>query len=159
MILVVISSFFIRHYNHVPLIGIHDISALVWQEKLFSPPFFLLLMLVRQMTQTWILVIIFILFVIRHYNHFFLLGTWYWCFSLARKTFFPLFSIELTFIMNRTNLDALNNLCSFCYCHSNCVQLLGTHDIDALIRQEKLFFAPFSLELKFIVNGDKLGYS
>ena len=98
MILVVISSFFIRHYNHVPLIGIHDISALVWQEKLFSPPFFLLLMLVRQMTQTWILVIIFILFVIRHYNHFFLLGTWYWCFSLARKTFFPLFSIESKFI-------------------------------------------------------------
>ena len=38
-ILIIISIFFvIRHYNHVLLIGIHDIGALVWQEKVFFKP-------------------------------------------------------------------------------------------------------------------------
>ena len=32
-------SFWDGHYNHVLHIGIHDIDAFVWQEKLFIPPF------------------------------------------------------------------------------------------------------------------------
>ena len=51
------------HYNHILLITIHGIDALDFQEKLLFPPFSLQLMFIREMRQTWILVIISILFV------------------------------------------------------------------------------------------------
>ena len=43
-------------------------GALVWQENLSSPPFSLYLKFIYQIRQTWILLIIFILFVIGHHN-------------------------------------------------------------------------------------------
>ena len=44
--------FTIGHYKHILLIGIHGFDALVWQEKLFIPPFSLELKLVPLMGQT-----------------------------------------------------------------------------------------------------------
>ena len=57
-------SFCYWHYNHVLHIGIHDLDSLDLQEKLFFPPFSLKLMFICEKRQTWILIIISILFVI-----------------------------------------------------------------------------------------------
>ena len=92
-------SFCYRLYNHVLIIGIHDIDALDLQEKLFLPPFSLQSMFIREMRQTLILIIISIPLEIWHYKR---------------------------------------------------VLLIGIHDIDSLVLQEKLIFPPFSLESKFV---------
>ena len=42
--------------------------------------------------------------------------------------------------MEWDNLDACNNLDSFCYGHYNQVVLIGIHDIDSLDLEEKHFF-------------------
>ena len=55
-------SFCYGHYNHLLLIRIHDIDALDLQEKLL--PFLLPSKFIHQMRQTWILIIVSILFVI-----------------------------------------------------------------------------------------------
>ena len=95
MLVIISTLFVIGLYSHVHLIGIHDVDAWIWQEKLFFLPFSLLLKLICEIRQTWICVIISILFFIGHYNH---------------------------------------------------VHLIGIHEVDALIWQEKLFFPPFSLQ-------------
>ena len=59
-----IHSFCSWHYNHVLHIRILDIDASDLQEKLFFPSFYLRLMFISEMRQTWILVIISILFVV-----------------------------------------------------------------------------------------------
>ena len=56
-------SFWCGHYNYVLLIVIHNIDALGLQENLTFPPFSLQSKFFSQMRQTWILTIIFILFV------------------------------------------------------------------------------------------------
>ena len=56
-------SFRNGHYNHVLHIRKHDIDALDLHKELSFPPFFLWLKLICEMRQTWILVIIIILFV------------------------------------------------------------------------------------------------
>ena len=69
LILVIISILFmIGHHKYVFLIAIHNINALVSQEKLFFPPVFLEPLFVCQMRQTLIIVIIYIIFVIRHHK-------------------------------------------------------------------------------------------
>ena len=57
-------SFCYWNYNHVLLIGVHDIDTMDLQEKLFVPPFSLYLMFVCGVGQTWVLVIVSILIVI-----------------------------------------------------------------------------------------------
>ena len=74
-ILVIISiSFIIVHHKHVLLIGIHDNNVLVWQEKLFFPPFCLESVFIHQMVQTWIAGTTSVLFMIRHHKHILLIG-------------------------------------------------------------------------------------
>ena len=70
----ILHSFCYLHYNQVFHIGIHDIDALDLQEKPFFPPFSLESKFVHQMGQTWILEIISILFVIRHYKQVLFIG-------------------------------------------------------------------------------------
>ena len=52
------------HYNNVLHIGIHDINALDLQEMLFFPAFSLWSEFIREFKETWILIIISILFVL-----------------------------------------------------------------------------------------------
>ena len=87
-------SFFCMHYNHVLLVGIYDTDALVWQEKLFFPTFSLQLEFVHQLSATWILIIISIIFVIEHYNHVFHIGMHdISTLDLQEKLFFPQFPL------------------------------------------------------------------
>ena len=93
LILEIISILFvIRQYKYVLYIWIHGFQALVLQEMIYFPPFFLKLKLIPQIGQTWILVIISNILVIAHNKHIF---------------------------------------------------LIGIHNIDALVLQEKLFFHHF----------------
>ena len=54
--------FVIQHYIPIPLIRIHEINALVWQKKLYFPPFSLKSMFLYQMWQTWTLIITLLFF-------------------------------------------------------------------------------------------------
>ena len=83
----ILHSFFYLHYNHVLHIGIHDIKALNLQEKLFFPPFSLQLMFIRELRQTWILVIIFILFLIGTTIMFSSLGAMILMLWICKKSF------------------------------------------------------------------------
>ena len=74
MLLIISVLFVIAHHNQVLLIGIYDTVALVWQEKLFLPPFFVESKFIYQLRQTWILIIISIFYMIQHYNHVLLIG-------------------------------------------------------------------------------------
>ena len=67
-------SFVIRPYKHVLLDWIHDFNTLLLQEKLLFPSFSLESKFIDQIGQTWILVIIYIIFVIAHYKHVFFIG-------------------------------------------------------------------------------------
>ena len=98
--------FVIGHYNHVHLIGIKDIDAFNLQEKLFFPPSFLSLMFTREMRQTWILVIISILFVMGTVIIFSSLGYTILMFSISRKSFsFHHFSYNLCSSVKWGKLD------------------------------------------------------
>ena len=91
--------FVIGHYNHVFLIGIHDIGALVWQEKYFFPPFSIKSKFNYQLKQTMIQVTIYMFFVIGHYNHVLLIRIYdIDALVCQEKLSFPPFSLELKFI-------------------------------------------------------------
>ena len=75
------------HYNHIPLIGIHDIDVLDLQEKLSFPSFSLQLIFIRDIRQTWILLIISILFVTGITIIFPLLGYTILMFWICKKSF------------------------------------------------------------------------
>ena len=67
-------------------------------------------------------------------------------FRFARKAFLStIFLIIKDHPSNETNLDTHNNLHSFSYWHCNHVLHIRIHDIDTLVLQEKLSFAPFSM--------------
>ena len=79
--------------------------------------------------------------------------TRYWCFGFVRKVFLStIFLIIIVYPWNETKLDTRNNLYSLSYWYYNHVLLIGTHNINALHLQEKLFFLPFSLLLNFILE-------
>ena len=74
-ILVLVSIIFmIRYHEHIFLIRILDIDALILLEKLFFPPFSIVLKFIHRKRQTWILVIISIIFMNQHYKHVFFIG-------------------------------------------------------------------------------------
>ena len=110
-------------------------------------------MFIYEIIQTWILIKISILFVMGTTIMFSSLGytistLWIW-----KKSFFStIFLIIKVHPSNEINLDANNNLHSFCYWHCNHVLHIRIHDIDFLDFQEKLFFLSFSLQLMFIHN-------
>ena len=80
-------SFHYGHYNHVLDIGIHDINSLDLQEKLFFPPFSLLSKFIQEMRQTWIPIIIPILFVIGIIIMFSILGYMILMLEFLKKSF------------------------------------------------------------------------
>ena len=91
----------IRHYNHALHIGIRNTDALDLQEKLFLPPFSLWLKFIRETSQTWILIIISIPFVIGHCNHVHRIGIHNIdALDLQEMLFFPPFSLLLKFIQS-----------------------------------------------------------
>ena len=109
-------SFCFGHYNQVLLIRIHDIDGLVWQEKVYFPPF----------PYNWNLSIKYVNFDSRNNLHSFCYwaqqscslhwDTRYWCFGLARKAFLStIFLIIKVHPWNETNLYTQYNLHSFCY--------------------------------------------
>ena len=104
-------SFHYGHYTHVLHVGIHNIDAFDFQEKLFLPPFYIKLMFIREMSQTWILVTIFILLLWALQSSSPYWDTRYWCFRFARKAFlstiFPIINVHP---WNQSNLDTHNNL-------------------------------------------------
>ena len=104
-----------------------------------------------QIIQTWILIIIFILFMIDLYNHVLLtrihdIDTLACC----EKLFFPPFCLEIKFIhqIRQTWILVVNFI--FMIEHYNHVPLIGIHNTDALVWKQKLFFPSFCLELEFI---------
>ena len=103
------------------------------------------------MWQTWILIIISILFVMGTTINF--CTMWYTILMLwiCKKSIFSLiFPIINVHLWNESKLDAHNNLHFICYGLYSNVLLIVVHDINALDLQEKLFVLPFSLELMFI---------
>ena len=146
MLVIISIRFVIGHYNHVHLIGIHDIGALIWQEMLFFPPVSLLLKFIHEIRQTWMLIIISVLFVIGATIMFSSLGYTMLMLWICKKNFsFSIFLIIKAHPWNETNIDTRNNLHSICHGHYNHVLFIRIHDLDALDLQEKLFFPPFSL--------------
>ena len=67
-------SFCYGHYIKVLLIGIHDIDALDLQQKLFFSTICLIIKFIYEMRQTWILIIILILFINGQYSHVLFIG-------------------------------------------------------------------------------------
>ena len=80
-------SFVFGHYNHAHCIGINNIDALIWQEKLFFPIFSLLLKFIYKMRLAWILVIISILFVMSTTVKFTSLGNKILMLWICKKSF------------------------------------------------------------------------
>ena len=80
-------SFCYGQYNHVLLIGIHDIDALDLQKKLFFPPFSLQSQFIREMRQTWIPKIISTSFVVGTTIMFFTLGYTILMLWICKKSF------------------------------------------------------------------------
>ena len=81
----------IGHYKHIHLIGIHGFDALIWQEKLFIPPFYLESKFIPQIGDIWNLIIISTLLTVEHYKHILVLGIQFLCFGFQEKLFFPTF--------------------------------------------------------------------
>ena len=101
-------------------------------------------MFIHEMRETWMPIIIFLLWVWQSCSP--LWDTRYWCFGFARKTFvYTIFPIINVHMQNETNLDTQNNIHSFRCGHYNHVLPIRIHDTDALGLQEKLFFPPFFL--------------
>ena len=72
---------------------IHDIDALDLQEKIFFPPFFMQLMFIHEMRQTWILIIIYIFFIMGTTIMFSIRIHDIDALNLEEKLFFPPFSL------------------------------------------------------------------
>ena len=107
-------SFCYWHYYHVLHIGMHDLGGLDLQEKLFFPLFSLQLMFIREMRQTWILIIISIIFVMALQSCSPCWDRRSWCFGFARKAFLSTIFITINgHPWNVTNLDTHNNLLFF----------------------------------------------
>ena len=102
------------------------------------------------MRQTWILIIIFILFVFGHYNLVLLIGYTKLMLWFVGKAFLStiLFKIKVD-LWNETNLYSHNNLYFSYDCALQLCPPYWVHDIDALDLQEK-FFLLFPLYSKFI---------
>ena len=107
--------FVINHYNNIFFIGIHGINALFWQDKLFLPPFSIESKFICQTRWTLILITIYNLFVIKHYDQDFLIGipdtdalVW------QKKLFFHHFPWIKVHPLNMANLDSHKNLHSSC---------------------------------------------
>ena len=108
-------------------------------------------MFIREMRQTWILIIISIVFIIGTIIMFSSLGWRYWCFGFSRKAFlYLIFHVINVYPWNGTSLDTHNNIRFFLLWALQSCSPHWTHDIVALDLQEKLFFPPFSLWSKFI---------
>ena len=105
----------IGHYKQLLLIKRHNIVASTSQEKLFFPPFSLESKFFRQMRETWMIIIICILFVTGHHKHILFIGmhdidAWF----PKKKCFFAPFSLESKFFHQIKNMDSYNNFHSFC---------------------------------------------
>ena len=127
--------------------GIHDFDAWDWQEMLYFPPFNFESKFIRQIGQTFILIIISITFGIRHYKHITLIVMHgFDAFVWKEMLFFPPFNLELKFICQmRQNWSLKIVTILFVIEHYNHVIHIGIHDINVLDLQEKLFFPPFPL--------------
>ena len=88
----------IRQNKHILLIRIHSFDALLLQEKLLFLPFFLESKFIHQMGQAWIHMIIYVLFVIRHYKNILLN-----C----------IHDFDALVLLNEENLDSHDNLYFF----------------------------------------------
>ena len=146
-ILIIISNFFvIGHCNHVLLIGVYDIDASIRQEKFFFWPFFVESKLIRQMRQTWILIIISIFYDRALQSSSSHQDSQYQCFGLTRKALLSIIFLTIkVHPSNETNLDPVIISIFFGNGHCNHVLFNRIHDICALVWQEKLFSLLFSL--------------
>ena len=64
MLIIISILFCYGHYNHVHLIGMHDIDTFIWQEKLSFLPFSLWSKFNHEIRQTWKCIIVSILFIV-----------------------------------------------------------------------------------------------
>ena len=108
-------------------------------------------MFICQKIQTWILVIIFILFMIGHHEQVLIRIHDIDAFLSQQNLFLPSFSLESKFIHQmRQTWILLRISIIFVIGHHKHIFLTGIHYIYSLASHEKLLFPPFSLELKFI---------
>ena len=120
---------------------------MVLHEKLFYQLFSLESKFIHQIRKTWILIIIFVLFVIRHHKHALLIRIHDSdALELHEKLFFPLFSLELKFIhqMRETWVLVIRSILFVIGPHKK-ILLLRIYCINALVLHGKFFFLPFSL--------------
>ena len=124
----------IGHHKHILLIETHDTNALVSQERLFSPLFSLESKFIHQIRQKWIQIIIFILFVIGHHKHIFLIRIHDIVASVSpKKLFFPHFLLESKFIHQiRETMILIVISILFVIRHRKHDLLIRIHNIDAL---------------------------
>ena len=133
----------IKHYNHFLFIRIRDINALICQEKLFIPRFFLQSKFIYRKRQTQVLVIISNLFMIRHFDHHFIIrildiDALVW----QEKLFLRPLSFESQFICLARQTWILIKTSFIEIRHYNHFFLIWKQVFDGLA--EKLFFPPFS---------------
>ena len=128
-------------------------------KKSFFSTIFLVVKVIRDVRQTWILIITSILFVIGTTILFSILGYVILMLWICKKSFLStIFVIIKVHPWNEINLGTHNNLHSFCYWHGNHVLNIGLHDNEILDLQEKLSFHQFPCSQSLSVKWDKLGY-
>ena len=104
--------FVIWCHKQIFLNRIQVFDALVLQEKLLLPSLSLEPKFMRQIGQTWILIIVSIHFMIGRYKHVFFFGIHgFEALVLQEMLFFPPFSLEIqVHPLNLPNLDSHNNI-------------------------------------------------
>ena len=103
-------------------------------------------MFILEMCQTWIRIIISILFVMDTTITFPLLEYMILMLWIGKKAFLStIFLVTKVHLWSDTNLDTYNNLHSFCYRHNNHVLLIRIHDIDALVWKKSFFSTIFHI--------------
>ena len=95
ILIIIFISFVIKHYNHVHFVGAHDIDALYLHEKPSFPPFFIKLMFIQEMSQTWILIVISILFLTSTAIMSSTLGYTILMFGFSRKAFLSTICLKI----------------------------------------------------------------
>ena len=134
--------FMIQHHKDIPLIRIHNMNVLVQQEKLFLLQFSLTSKFICQNRQTWILVIISIIFTIWHRKHILLIRiNNIDALVLYEEPFLPPFSLQSKFICQKRQpwILVIISIIFMILPHKH-ILLIGINDTATLVLQEKLFF-------------------
>ena len=138
----------------------YTILMLLICKKRFLSTIFRIIRFIQEMGQTWILIVITVLFVIGTTIVFSILGYMILMAWICKKSFLStIFPIIKVHPWNETNLDTHHNLHSFCYWHCNHVLRNGIRDMMLWIYKKSFSFYHFPYNQNSSEKWDKLGYS